>query len=190
MNDGVPKGVSRMSDILRGSEIAPAGGKLGVLMPGIGAVSSTLSPECLRPQGLGPPDRLARPIRQDPVGQEDREPVRPHPGLHRPGRARRHGLRRLGLLPRHGLRGGPKGQGPNARPHRGGPRRARSGGAHAGRLRPGLRPQSRRPPRQEGPDQDGPGRSPDEGHRRFPGPAQGRPDDHALDGLDRGLSRL
>ena len=31
-----------MSGILRGPEIAPARGKLGVLMPGIGAVSSTL----------------------------------------------------------------------------------------------------------------------------------------------------
>ncbi len=31
-----------MVDILRGTEIAPARGQLGVLMPGIGAVSSTL----------------------------------------------------------------------------------------------------------------------------------------------------
>ena len=57
------------------TRIAPADGKLGILIPGIGAVSTTFMAgvEAVK-RGLGGADRFAHAARHDPAGQAHRRP--------------------------------------------------------------------------------------------------------------------
>jgi myo-inositol-1-phosphate synthase len=88
----------------RNVQIAPADGKLGVLIPGIGAVSTTFMAgvEAVK-RGLGQPMDRSRSFHRPP-GKAHRRPLPlikdfvPLAGLERPG------LRRMGHLRRHRVR--------------------------------------------------------------------------------------
>ena len=119
-------------------EIAPAEGKLGVLLVGLGAVASTFiaGVEHAR-RGTAQPDRLAHPDGHDPPRQAHRQPHAADQGLRAAGQPRRPRLRRLGPVPRQRLRGGRQVR--RARPpraHRADRRLPQGDQADARRLRP------------------------------------------------------
>ena len=97
----------------KGRDIAPAGGKLGVLLPGMGAVATTFiaGVEAVR-RGLAKPIGSLTQMGTVRLGKrtDGRSPA--HQGLRAPGRPRPDPLRRLGRLPRQRLRGGEEGRRP------------------------------------------------------------------------------
>ena len=95
-----------MTTPAKGRHIQPAEGKLGVLLPGMGAVATTFMAgvEAIR---TGPVEahRQPDPDGHGPPRQAHRQPLAPHQGLRAPRRARGPRLRRLGHLHRQRLRG-------------------------------------------------------------------------------------
>ena len=95
-----------MSTAAKGREIAPASGKLGVLLPGMGAVATTFiaGVEAIRTRPREA-DRQPDPDGHGPARQAHRQPLAAHQGLRAARRARGPRVRRLGHLPRQRLRG-------------------------------------------------------------------------------------
>ena len=89
--------------------IAPPKGKLGVLTPGMGAVSTTLMAgvELVR-RGESVPGGLAHADGDDPPGQAHRSARAENQRVREAGGAERSGFRRLGYFPRQRLPGAAK----------------------------------------------------------------------------------
>ena len=99
-----PRPLARRSHLMSPTakpDIKPATGKLGILMPGMGAVATTFiaGVEAIR-RGLGKPIGSLTQLGHDPARQAHRWPLAAHPRLRPAREARRHRVRRLGHLPR------------------------------------------------------------------------------------------
>ena len=169
-------------------QIAPADGKLGVLIPGIGAVSTTFiaGVEAVK-RGTGRAHRIADPARHHPLGQAHRRPLADDQGFRAAGRIERPGLRRLGHLRRHRLRGRRQRQGAREDPARGAQGAAFRHQADEGGVRSGVHPPHQRSQRQGSQDQDGQGGHAHGGHRAIPQDQQQRPQRDDLVRIDRSL---
>ncbi len=180
-----------MPKILRGKDIAPARGKLGVLMPGIGAVSSTLLTGVFSARrGLARPIGSLTQMGKIRLGKRTErrvELIRDFVDLAGlddmvfggwdcfPDSAYEAARKAKVLTSEHieGVREELKAIEPMP--------------AVFDRT---YVQEPQRPPRQEGPLEDGPGRDADEGYRGLRDAAQDVAPAHVLDGLDRGLPRL
>ena len=87
--------------------IEPAKGKLGVMIPGMGAVATTfVAGRGSDAQGAGQADRVAHADGNGAPGKAHRRPVAEDQGVCSARRARRSGLHRLGHFRRQHVRGG------------------------------------------------------------------------------------
>ncbi len=174
----------------KGRDIAPADGKLGVLLPGMGAVATTFiaGVEAVR-RGLAKPIGSLTQMGTVRLGKrtEGRSPLIkdfvPLAGLDQilfggwdvfPDSAYE-AAKKAGVLERGDLE-----------PIKGVPRRHQ---ALAGRLRPAVRQEAERPERQEGQVQARPGRAGLGRHRPVQEGEGARPAGHGLVRLDRGVPR-
>ncbi len=128
--------------------IAPAEGPLGVLLPGLGAVSTTLIAGVhLIEKGLAQPFGSVTQMQKLRLGKRTRAAFTSRQGARAAGGPRRPRLRRLGHLPGQRLRGGREGRraaGRDALAPCG--RSSRRSRPMAGRLRARLGQEPRRPP--------------------------------------------
>ncbi len=88
--------------------VAPADGKLGILIPGMGAVTTTFiaGVEAIK-QGMAKPIGSVTQLRHHPPGKTHRQQQPQDQGLRASGRTRRPRIRRLGHLRRELLRSRP-----------------------------------------------------------------------------------
>ena len=173
----------------KGVDVKPAKGKLGILLPGMGAVATTFiaGVQAIR-RGHRQADRLADPARAHPPRQADRRQLAGDQGLRLARQARRHRVRRLGHLPGQRLPG--RGPAPAcSRPSTSSRSRTSCEAIKpmTGGVRAGLRQEAERPQRQEGRDQDGPRRAGDGRHPRVQGDPRLRSPGRGVVRLDRGL---
>ena len=142
-----------MSPITKKADIRPAKGKLGVLLPGMGAVATTFiaGVEAIR-RGSRQADRLDDPDGHDPPRQAHRQPLAEDQRLRAARHARRSRVRRLGHLRGQRLRVGEARRRALERGPREGPSVPREHPADAGRVRAGVRQEAARHLRQEGQD--------------------------------------
>ena len=146
--------------------IAPADGTLGVLIPGIGAVSTTFMAgvEAVK-RGLGAPVGSLTQLSTIRLGKRT-DGRSPHDqGFRAPGGSERSGLRRLGHLRRHRLRsrGQRQGSGKDLLAQVEGA--AVGHPSDEGRVRFGIHPPHQRSQRQDRGHQDGQGGNADGRHR-------------------------
>ena len=168
--------------------IAPADGKLGVLLPGMGAVSTTFiaGVEAVK-RGLAQPIGSLTQLATVRLGKRTEGPTPLIKDFVPLAESRRSRIRRLGHLRRQRLRS--RAQGRGARPAML-EQRARAAGAAAadgGRVRPQLRAAHPRPQCERSPHQDGQGRDVDGRHPAVPGAYRGRAQRDGLVRLDRGV---
>ena len=179
-----------MSSASKGREIAPASGKLGVLLPGMGAVATTFiaGVEAVRKRA-GEADRQPDADGDRAARQAHGRPLAADQGLRAARVARSARVRRLGRLPRQRLRGGEEGgRARVARP------RADQGlpGRHqavAGGVRPAVRQEAERAEREEGQVEARPGRAGVGRHRALQEGEGPRAAGDGLVRLDRGVPR-
>ena len=150
----------------KGVDVKPAKGKLGILLPGMGAVATTFiaGVQAIR-RGIGKPIGSLTQLGHIRLGKrtDDNSPaIKDYVSL---AEARRHRVRRLGHLPGQRL----PGRGPRRRARRQAPRsaqgRARGDQADAGGVRAGVRQEAHRAQRQEGHVEDAPRRAGDGRHQ-------------------------
>ena len=121
-------------------DIAPATGKLGVLLPGMGAVGTTFIAGCLAiRKGLAKPIGSLTQMGTIRIGPAHRRQRAADQRLRPAGRARRPRVRRLGRVPRRRLRRRHPGRRARRAPARAARRRAAGHPADARRVRAGVR---------------------------------------------------
>ena len=170
--------------------IEPAKGKLGVMIPGMGAVATTFvaGVEAIR-KGTRQAHRLAHPDGHDSARQAYRRPFAEGQGIRPARRTRRPGLHRLGHFRRQHVRRRLECRRARLPPARPGEAVPVLDHAAARRLRSQLREEDRRPEREEGQEQDGSGRAVARRHPRLQEVERREPPDHDVVRFDRVLHR-
>ena len=155
-------------------EIQPASGRLGILLPGLGAVATTFIAGVARGAPRpGAAHRLAHPAGHDPARQAHREPLAAHLATSCRSRASTTSSSAAGTsspTTPTSRRARRRSRGPHLEPRRD---RARRDQADAGRLLPRVRQAPARHARQDAAEQGGPGRAAVGGHRDLQPPSEG-----------------